>query len=102
MSRTHGWLASSLLALTTAVAVAVATAPASAQQKEVEIALVVPLSGPWARQGQVERMGAEMAIDDINKAGGIKSLGGAKMKLVVLDTGDSAEKAKYAAQRLVR
>ena len=101
MSRTHGWLASSLLALTTAVAVAVATAPASAQQKEVEIALVVPLSGPWARQGQVERMGAEMAIDDINKAGGIKSLGGAKMKLVVLDTGDSAEKAKNAAQRLV-
>jgi branched-chain amino acid transport system substrate-binding protein len=101
MSCTHGWLASSLLALTTAVAVAAATAPASAQPKDVEIALVVPLSGPWARQGQVERMGAEMAIDDINKAGGIKSLGGAKMKLVVLDTGDSAEKAKNAAQRLV-
>jgi branched-chain amino acid transport system substrate-binding protein len=75
--------------------------PAAAQQKEVEIALIVPLSGPWARQGVLERMGAEMAIDDINKAGGIKSLGGAKVKLVVLDTGDSAEKAKNAAQRLV-
>jgi branched-chain amino acid transport system substrate-binding protein len=71
------------------------------QPKEVEVALVVPLSGPWARQGQLERMGAEMAIDNINKSGGIKSLGGAKMKLVILDTGDSAEKAKNAAQRLV-
>jgi branched-chain amino acid transport system substrate-binding protein len=68
---------------------------------EVKIALLVPISGPWARQGILERMGAEMAVDDVNKAGGIKSLGGAKIKLLVYDTGDSAEKAKSAAQRLV-
>jgi branched-chain amino acid transport system substrate-binding protein len=78
-----------------------APAPARAQAKEVKVALVVPLSGPWARQGQLERLGADMAIDDINAAGGIKSLGGAKMKLIVADTGDTAEKAKNAAQRLV-
>ena len=47
--------------------------------KEVNIALVVPLSGPWARQGILEQMGAEMAVEDVNKAGGIKALGGAKM-----------------------
>jgi branched-chain amino acid transport system substrate-binding protein len=88
--------------LTAAAVIATATAPVAAQGgKEVEVALIVPLSGPWARQGQLERMGAEMAIDDINKSGGIKSLGGAKMKLIVSDTGDSAEKAKNAAQRLV-
>jgi branched-chain amino acid transport system substrate-binding protein len=69
--------------------------------KEVKIALVVPLSGPWARQGQLEQLGAELAIEDVNKAGGIKALGGAKLKLVLYDTGDSAEKAKNAAQRLV-
>jgi branched-chain amino acid transport system substrate-binding protein len=46
-------------------------------------------------------MGAELAIDDVNKSGGIKALGGAKLKLVLYDTGDSAEKAKNAAQRLV-
>jgi branched-chain amino acid transport system substrate-binding protein len=91
-----------MLIAAAAIAALAAPGPAAAQQpKEVEIALVVPLSGPWARQGQLERMGAEMAIDDINKAGGIKALGGAKMKLVILDTGDSAEKAKNAAQRLV-
>jgi branched-chain amino acid transport system substrate-binding protein len=89
-----------LSALAAAAALA-APVPAAAQQKDVEIAMIVPLSGPWARQGVLERMGAEMAIDDINNSGGIKSLGGAKVKLVVLDTGDSAEKAKNAAQRLV-
>ena len=66
---------------------------------EVKIAMLVPLSGPWARQGILEQMGARLAIDDINSAGGIKSMGGAKLKLVEYDTQDSAEKAKDAAQR---
>jgi branched-chain amino acid transport system substrate-binding protein len=72
-----------------------------AQPKEIKVAMIAPLSGPWARQGKLMQLGAEMAIDDINAQGGIKALGGAKMKLVVLDAGDSAEKAKNAAQRLV-
>ena len=102
MSQRLRWLSLSTLTMATAVAAVAVSAPVAAQQpKDVEVALVVPLSGPWARQGQLERMGAEMAIDDINKSGGIKSLGGAKMKLILLDTGDSAEKAKNAAQRLV-
>jgi branched-chain amino acid transport system substrate-binding protein len=46
-------------------------------------------------------MGAEMAVEAINAGGGIKSLGGAKLKLIVLDCGDTAEKAKSAAQRMV-
>jgi branched-chain amino acid transport system substrate-binding protein len=61
----------------------------------------VPLSGPWARQGQVKRIGAEMAIEHINAQGGIESLGGAPLELVVFDTGDSVERAKNAAQRMV-
>ena len=63
--------------------------------------MLVPLSGPWARQGILEQMGARMAIDDVNNAGGIKSLGGAKLKLLEYDTQDSAEKAKDAAQRML-
>jgi branched-chain amino acid transport system substrate-binding protein len=84
-----------------AIGLAFTAAPASAQTKEVKIALIAPLSGPWARQGDLVKKGAEMAVDDINAAGGIKSLGGAKIKLVIADTGDTAEKAKNAAQRLV-
>src|SRR5580704_10861776 len=69
--------------------------------KEVKIAMLVPLSGPWARQGILEKFGAEMAIEDINNAGGIKSMGGAKLTLLQYDSGDSAEKAKDGAQRML-
>src|SRR3954454_8292207 len=82
-------------------AAAVAPRRARAQAKEVKIAMLVPLSGPWARQGILEQMGARMAIDDINNAGGIKALGGARLRLIEYDTGDSAEKAKDAAQRMI-
>ena len=92
---------SALAAAGLAALLALCPAPASAAPAEVKVALVVPLSGPWARQGLLEREGAEMAIDDINAAGGIKALGGARLKLIVADTGDSPEKAKNAAQRLV-
>lgn len=67
----------------------------------VTFAMISPLSGPWAREGELQRGGAEMAIDDINAAGGIKALGGAQVRLVTYDAGDSAEKAKNAAQRMI-
>jgi branched-chain amino acid transport system substrate-binding protein len=69
--------------------------------REVKIGMLMPLSGPWARQGILEQMGARMAVDDVNNAGGIKSLGGARLKLVEYDTQDSAEKAKDGAQRML-
>ena len=84
----------------TAAGLALPTA-ALAQAKEVKVALVVPLSGPWARNGELHLKGAQLAVDEINAAGGIKALGGARMKLVVGDAGDSTEKAKNAMQRIV-
>jgi branched-chain amino acid transport system substrate-binding protein len=76
--------------------------PARAQAPgEVKVGLLVPLSGLYARPGAVMRMGAEMAIDRINAQGGVSKLGGAKLKLVLLDSGDTTEKAKNAAQRMV-
>ncbi len=72
-----------------------------AQTAEVKVALLAPMSGAWARQGHLMKLGGDMAIDDINAAGGVKALGGAKLRLMVFDAGDSAEKAKNAAQRMV-
>jgi branched-chain amino acid transport system substrate-binding protein len=72
-----------------------------AQPKPVKVAVIAPLSGPWARQGTLVKWGAETAIAEINAAGGVKAMGGAKLELVQIDAGDSAEKAKNAAQRLV-
>ena len=74
--------------------------PAPAAE-DVKIALVAPLSGRWARQGQLKKMGAEMAIEEINSQGGIKALGGAKLVLREADAGDSVEKAVSAAQRIL-
>ena len=72
-----------------------------AQGKTVKVAVIAPLSGPWARTGTFIKMGAEMAVEEINQKGGIKSMGGAKMELISIDAGDSTEKAKNAAQRLI-
>ncbi len=60
----------------------------------VTFAMISPLSGPWAREGELQRGGAEMAIDDINAAGGIKALGGAKVRLVQYDAGDWPRKPR--------
>jgi branched-chain amino acid transport system substrate-binding protein len=87
--------------LATAFGALAAPRIARAQAKSVKIAMIAPLSGPWARQGQLLKMGADLAMDDINTAGGIKSLGGARLEIIYADAGDTAEKAKNAAQRLV-
>lgn len=90
------------LLLAGTIAMGLTAPPVLAQQPaEVKVGLLVPMSGIYARPGQVMRMGAEMAVDHINAQGGVKALGGAKLKLVAIDSGDSTEKAKNAAQRMV-
>jgi branched-chain amino acid transport system substrate-binding protein len=86
---------------TTAAAIAMPGIARAQNPAEVKVALLVPISGMYSRFGSVMRMGAEMALDHINAEGGVKALGGAKLKLVVLDCGDTTEKAKNAAQRMV-
>src|SRR5438128_12614348 len=87
------------LALAVLLALPVAGPAPAVAADDLKIALVVPLSGRWARQGQLKKMGAEMAIEEINSQGGIKALGGAKIVLREADAGDSVEKAVSAAQR---
>jgi branched-chain amino acid transport system substrate-binding protein len=50
-----------------------------AQPRTVRIGVLHPVTGALAYSGQQCREGALMAIADINQAGGIKSLGGAKI-----------------------
>jgi branched-chain amino acid transport system substrate-binding protein len=72
-----------------------------AQDQIVKIGMIAPLSGPWARQGELMKMGGDLAVKHVNAQGGIKALGGAKLQLLPFDAGDSAEKAKNAAQRML-
>jgi len=81
----------SLKSLTLAVAALAAAAglmptnPAQAQE-EIPVGILLPLSGSVAPIGINNRRGHELAIDEINAAGGIKSLGGAKLVMIDGDT----------------
>ena len=70
--------------------------------KEVKIAMLVPLSGPWARQGILEQMGAR---DGDRRHQQRRRHQGARRREAEADRirhrRFSAEKAKDAAQRLV-
>ena len=84
-----------------AIPLALGMGGAALAQSEVKVGLIAPMSGPWARQGDLMLKGANLAIEHINAQGGIKALNGARMKLITFDAGDSVEKAKNAAQRMV-
>ncbi|HKQ29053.1 MAG TPA: ABC transporter substrate-binding protein, partial [Burkholderiales bacterium] len=56
-----------------------------AQAKPVKVGLVNPMTGFLAYSGAQCRLGALMAIDEINAAGGIKSMGGAKIEALLGD-----------------
>ncbi|MBJ7603950.1 MAG: ABC transporter substrate-binding protein [Candidatus Dormibacteraeota bacterium] len=70
--------------------------------KDVKIALVVPLSGPYAEHGKLMQDAAELARDDINSQGGIKALNGSKVQLVIQDAGGTVESVTSATQRVLQ
>ena len=60
------------------------TAPAIAAD-DIVLGTLLPMSGGNAPNGAQMKTGYEIAIDEVNAQGGIKALGGAKLKLVVRD-----------------
>src|SRR5438034_6072913 len=93
--------------LKTAGAAAGATALAGfpavlrAQTPTFKIGVVHPVTGPIAEPGQACRLGAQMAADAINAAGGIKSLGGMKLELLVGDTQSKPDVGRTEAERVI-
>ncbi|HEY5900630.1 MAG TPA: ABC transporter substrate-binding protein [Burkholderiales bacterium] len=65
-----------------------------AQANTIKVGVLHPVTGFLAYSGNLSRLGAQMAIDDINKAGGIKALGGAKLQAVL---GDAQSKPEIGA-----
>lgn len=56
-----------------------------AQAKPLKVGLVHPITGFLAYSGGQCRLGATMAIEEINAAGGIKAMGGAKLEALLGD-----------------
>ena len=67
----------------------------------VKIGSLWPLTGGSATIGQQHADGAEAAIKEINANGGIKSMDGAQIELVVADTQTAADQASVACERLI-
>src|SRR5260221_11105729 len=48
--------------------------------------MLSPMTGPIAKFGQAQKNALTLAVEEINAGGGIKSLGGAKIALVIGDS----------------
>jgi branched-chain amino acid transport system substrate-binding protein len=74
---------------------------ANGHAENIKIGNIIPLSGPSATLGQQGKAAREMAVEEINSAGGIKSLNGAKLELVFADSESKPEKGVAEAERLI-
>jgi branched-chain amino acid transport system substrate-binding protein len=72
-----------------------------AQMKEIKVGSIQPMTGVLAVVGKTTRQGNQLAVDHVNAAGGIKSMGGAKLSLVPADTQSKPEVARAEAERII-
>ncbi|MAC47539.1 MAG: leucine ABC transporter subunit substrate-binding protein LivK [Oceanospirillum sp.] len=71
---------------------------ATVAQADIKIALAGPVSGPVAQYGDMQFIGAEMAIEQINKAGGVN---GEKLVGVKYDDACDPKQAVAVANKIV-
>lgn len=90
-----------LKVVSTAAAAGAWPALGRAQGKDVRIGYILPVTGPLAFDAQLNLNGILLAVDEINAAGGIKSLGGAALTLLPGDTQAKVELGNSEATRLI-
>src|SRR5262249_31404024 len=74
-----------MTALGAATSLIGAPAVARAQGAAVKLGVLHPVAGALSYSGQQGRLGATIAIEEVNSAGGIKALGGAKLEAMLGD-----------------
>jgi branched-chain amino acid transport system substrate-binding protein len=87
-------------ALGVALALGMAGA-AEAAPADIIVGAPNALTGGFGEASQHVVEGLTVAVDQINNAGGIKSLGGAKIKLIPADTSDKPDQAASVTRRLI-
>ena len=73
----------------------------AAAAEAVNIGALYPVTGSFAQIGQSCANAAKLAVKMINDAGGIKSLGGAKLNLVISDVQSDTTVTRTEAARLI-
>mgnify|MGYP001772793231 CR=1 FL=1 len=68
---------------------------------EIKVGFIQPLSGSMATIGKYNLWGAQFAVEEINSKGGVKSLGGANITLVIGDSAGDPSTAAREAERLI-
>ena len=96
VSRRALFISTAVLSL--AVTVSGLPAIALAADGTIKLGLVAPMSGPNARYGAFSMHGAELAVKDINDAGGID---GMKIELLNADSQGTPVEGVSAARRLI-
>ncbi len=80
------------------LAVSAMVLAAATAQAEIKIALAGPVTGPVAQYGDMQFIGAKMAIEQINKAGGVN---GEKLVGIVYDDACDPKQATAVANKVV-
>ncbi len=71
-----------------------------AQGAPIKVGILQPVTGALSYSGQQGRLGAEAAIQEINAAGGIKSMGGAKLEMVFGDARSTPDGGTQEVERM--
>lgn len=73
-----------------------------AAPKEILIGSIQPVTGPLPDIGIAMQRGNKLGVDEINARGGIKSMGGAKLKLLLGDCEAKEEVGRIVAERQIK
>jgi branched-chain amino acid transport system substrate-binding protein len=90
----RGWVLSGLAAILAASGL---IWPAGVAAQTIKVGSVVPLTGRYAAGGAQVRAGYEIAVDDVNRAGGV-TVGGKKMPLELVILDDESDATKTVAR----
>ena len=90
----RGWVLSGLAAI---LAASWLIWPAGVAAQTIKVGSVVPLTGRYAAGGAQVRAGYEIAVDDVNRAGGV-TVGGKKMPLELVILDDESDATKTVAR----
>ena len=71
-----------------------------AQSQSLKVGILHPVTGGLAYEGEQARKGALLALEEINAAGGIKSMNGAKIEAVLADAQSKPDVGAAEVDRL--
>jgi branched-chain amino acid transport system substrate-binding protein len=96
------WFRRSLALAVPALLLVLTTAGQPATMPEIRIGSVLPLTGAFGASGNYFKQGYTMAIDDVNRSGGLE-VGGQKyhVSLTVLDDGSDGTRSRSLVEKLV-